>query len=220
MRFSTTLNFPVRLLWLVSEQLGMFYLLHDTECAPRRKETSKTLLFLHSRFNKTNRRVHTQEMWVACADLSNTYSEKSLLISLSLMMRSAEKKKSIRTVRFCTGERSYSSEGDDSRSLLYLCSPSWGKNEKEWRARVLSGHAVRGKSARELLWMSLSVLGRSAAGDGIAGRISERRALEVTRNLWQMLWDNSSFKNNRRGSLMVPRNRIWAHNSLQQSALN
>lgn len=93
MRFSITLNFPVCLLWLVSEQLGMFYLLHDTECAPRRKETSKTLLFLHSRFNKTHRRVHTQEMWVACADLSNTYSEKSLLMSLSLMMRSAEKKK-------------------------------------------------------------------------------------------------------------------------------
>lgn len=29
----------------------------------------------------------------------------------------------------------------------------------------------------------LSVLGRSAAGDGITGRISERRALEVKRNL-------------------------------------
>lgn len=36
-----------------------------------------------------------------------------------------------------------------------------------------SRHAVRGKSARELLWTSLSVLGRSTAGDGIAGRTSE-----------------------------------------------
>lgn len=38
---------------------------------------------------------------------------------------------------------------------------------------MLSRHAVRGKSARELLWTSLSVLGRSTAGDGITGRTSE-----------------------------------------------
>lgn len=179
------------------------------------------MLFLHSRFNKTHRRLHTQEMWATHADLSNTYSEKTLLISLTLMMRSAAGKKSTRTMRFFTGARSDSSEGDDSLSLPYLCSPPWGKNGvKGWRARVLSGHTVRGKSARELLWTSLSVLGRSAAADGITGQISERRALEVKRNLWQMLWDASLFKNNRRGSYMMPRSRIWAHSSLQQSALN
>lgn len=35
-------------------------------------------------------------------------------------MRSAEKKKTIRSMRFCTGERSDSFDGDDSRSLSLL----------------------------------------------------------------------------------------------------
>lgn len=35
-------------------------------------------------------------------------------------MRSAEKKKTIRSMRFCAGERSDSFEGDDSRSLSLL----------------------------------------------------------------------------------------------------
>lgn len=151
-----TLNFPVLLLRLVSEQFGVFNLSHDSECDPRRKQNSKTLFCLIADLIK-----HTEEMWAARAGLSNTYSGKNPP-HFSLWCR-----------RFCTGERSDSSEGDNS--LPCLCSPSLGKHVKGWRARVLSGHAVRGTSVRELLWTSLSVLGRSAAGDGITGRISERR---------------------------------------------
>lgn len=179
------------------------------------------MLFLHSRFNKTHRRLHTQEMWATHADLSNTYSEKTLLISFILMMRSAAGKKKHQNheiLHRCeVGLFWRWRQSELTLSLLSSLKQKWSKG---WRARVLSGHAVRGKSARELLWTSLSVLGRSAAADGIMDQISERRALEVKRNLWQMLWDASSFKNNRRGSYMMPRSRIWAHSSLQQSALN
>lgn len=149
-------------------------------------------------------------MWAVPAVLRNTYPEKTLL---TLSDAECRKKKASESwdsakVRGWTLKKVTSV----SQSLLR----HWGKHVKGWRARVLSGHAVRGMSVRELLWTSLSVLGRSA----ITGQISERRALEVKRNLWQMLWDDSPFKNNRRGSHMVPRNRIWAHNSLQQSVLS
>lgn len=72
-----TLNFPVRFLLLVSKQYRVFHLSHDTERAPRRKEHSKTLVFLHCRFNKTHRHVHTQEMRAARAVLSNTQRKPS-----------------------------------------------------------------------------------------------------------------------------------------------
>lgn len=79
-------------------------------------------------------------------------------------------KKSLRTGRLHTSDRPDSSGGDHGRSLPYLRSVSWSKMKS---GRVLSRHAVRGKSARELLWTSLSVLGRSTAADGVTGRTSE-----------------------------------------------
>lgn len=81
---------------------------------------------------------------------------------------------------------------------------------------MLSRHAVRGKSARELLRTSLSVLGRST-GDGVTGRTSgsASQVNAISDRCSPMM---PCFKKNRWRSHAAPGSRRPAHNSLQKAA--
>lgn len=178
---------------------------------PRREEYSQTQIFSLADWRK-----HTDASTHTSCEPSMPSRGTLTRRKLPLEMWSAPKK-SIRTVRFCTGEGSGSSEGDHSRSLPYLYSPSWTKCKAGWRARVLSRRTVREVSKGTPLDVIVGPWQKHCWWRYHRWNLWE--SLRGKRNSWQMLRDDSVFKNSRRGSHMVPRKRR-VHNSLQQSALN
>lgn len=156
---------------------------------------------------KTHRHIDTHELWASTPSWGTPTRRKPPLE----MWSAAKTKKASKLWDFTQVRGQALQEGDHSRSLPYLSSPSWTKCKAGWRARVLSRRTVREVSKGTPLDVIVGPWQKHCWWRYHRWNLWD--SLRGKRNSWQMLRGDSVFKNNRRSSHMVPRLRR-VHNSL------